>query len=267
MKKLLIPTLALAALVAACNGGGQKMSFQQIDRSESFKLDVPEDMMMDRGGDCYSTATVKLTVPVDVPEDLKNALLDVAFPEDTVSSDWDTAVGKFLGVPADFGQTSSEKVESVPDSAAFLLTKNVEIDTLAVTGGIRTFAVTQSGYLGGAHDYFSKAYVDYDLKGKKVVLPEDVVADSVAVAKMIVDKLVKDNGVASPAELEAKGVVFSVADVKVPANFYPEGDSIVFYYNPYEISSWAQGEIKVALPVAELAQYMTEYGKSLFQKK
>ena len=272
MKKLSLSFLsaaALAVIVAACAGTSKKeLTFKTVNQEASYKLDVPEDLLHGTWKAVYSTNKADLQIPTDIPAELDEALRKAAFPYDSISTDIDTAVKKFIETPADYMQTSVQKVDKVPATtdSILLLTQNVKIDTLNKTDKLITFCVHNEGYLGGAHGYFSKAYVNYDLANSKVVKADTILTDTNAVRDLILKQLAANNNTVVDS-LESKAVVFSVADVKVPANFYFDNDSVVFYYNPYEISSWAQGEIKVAIPTASLQQYFSDYGKKLTEKQ
>lgn len=269
MKKIIAGLLAALILLPACGKKSEESNaaqpaFANIKNEASYKLTVPDEIA--QGRDYYSTAKVDLTVPADSTSEISKRLLAAAFPEDSVSKGFNTAVAKFISTPVDFLQTGAEKISTIPikPENGVLLSKNIVIDTLRQAKDIMTFHIVSQGFTGGAHGYYSAAYVNYNIADNTVVDAGKLFADNNGVRQLILNQLAKDNG-CKIEELESNGVVFSVADVKVPENFYPEGDSLVFYYNPYEISSWAQGEIKVAVPTVALTAYVSDYGKEFLK--
>lgn len=268
MKKTIIALIAAAMVLPSCGGkkntaGPEESGFTTVRKESYFKLAVPDDIAS--GRQYYSTSKVDITVPSDSASALSKTILAAAFPNDSVSEGFRSATERFLSEPVDFIQTSSEKISFIPDKPenSVLLSKNIVIDTIR-TNGILTFHIVNQGYTGGAHGYYSAAYVNYDTTGNCVAETEKLFADREGVRQLILKQLAADNS-CSVEELEENGVVFSVADVKVPENFYPEDGSLVFYYNPYEISSWARGEVRVAIPAKSLAMYASPTGKSFLQ--
>lgn len=269
MKKAIIGLLAALIVLPACGGkekSGESAAenpFTNIKKEASFKLTVPEEIA--QGRVYYSTAKVDLIAPADSTSDLSKRILAAAFPEDSVSKSISEAAAKFLSKPVDFIQTKSTKVDFIPNDPenGVLLSKNVVIDTICSKDMV-TFHIVNQGFTGGAHGYNNAAYVNYNTADSTVVDAGKLFADNNGVRQLILEQIAKNNG-CKVEELEKKSVVFSVADVKVPENFYPDGDSLVFYYNPYEISSWAQGEVKVAIPVTALEAYASDYGKEFLK--
>ena len=266
MKAIIAGLLAAAVLLPACGGKENKAKeteFLTIRKEASFKLTVPEDIA--QGRPYYSTSKVDLTIPADSVSEISRLILSTAFPDDSISQGISAAADRFLSTPVDFVQTGAEKVGFVPDKPEdiVLLSKNIVIDTLC-HNNLTTFHIVSQGYTGGAHGYYSAAYINYDTERGTVVNAENLFADKNGVRHLILESIARKNN-CKIEDLEKNGVVFSTDDVNVPKNFYPEADSLVFYYNPYEISSWAQGEVKVPVSATSLAMYATDYGKNFLK--
>lgn len=276
MKKVVLSFVALATfgmMAVSCTSEEVNVSEKVITSEINHKLVLSEDFAKSNteNVDYYSQSSLKLVVPEKVGEKssevLTKALLNVAFPKDSVSQSWEEAVKVFNETVVDFGNSQlGEVVDSIPEGAR-ILSKSVCIDSLTRNHNLLTFHVVQEGYLGGAHGYYSSAYVNYDAETDKVVVPADLFANIESTRNLILNSMMKKNGLKSVKELETNGVVFDLKDVNVSNNFYPAADSVVFFYNPYEISSWAQGAVEVKVAKADMDTVLTEYGKKLLLKK
>ena len=276
MKKVVLSFVALATfgmMAVSCTSEEVKVSEKVINSEINHKLVLSEDFakLYDEDVEFYSQTSLKLVVPEMVGEKpsevLTRALLNVAFPEDSVSQSWEDAVKVFNESVVDFDNCQlGDVVDSIPEGAR-ILSKTVRMDSLTRSHNLLTFQVVQEGYLGGAHGYYSSAYVNYDAETDKVVAPADLFANIESTRDLILASLVKKNGLKAVKELETNGVVFDLNDVNVSNNFYPATDSLVFFYNPYEISSWAQGAVEVKVAKADMDTVLTDYGKKLLLKK
>lgn len=276
MKKVVLSLVALAAfgmLAVSCATEEVKVSEKVINSEINHKLILSEDFakLFLEDEQFYSQASLKLVVPETVGEKpsevLTRALLNVAFPEDSVSQTWEDAVKVFNESVIDFENcTLGDVVDSIPEGVR-ILSKTVRMDSLTRSHNLLTFQVVQEGYLGGAHGYYSSAYVNYDAETDKIVVPTDLFANIESTRDLILASMVKKNGLKAVKELETNGVVFDLEDVHVSSNFYPAADSVVFFYNPYEISSWAQGAVEVKVAKADMDSVMTDYGKKILLKK
>ncbi len=269
MKNLILTATAASLLVigaASCSTSTGQPEFETLKKEAAFKLEIPDSLKMDSAMQYYSTARAELLVLKDAPA-LDSLLMRFAFPDDSTSNNWNAALAQFASTPIEFLQTKSTPISAAPaaDTTNMILSKTVKCDTIGHLNDLLTFRITHEGYLGGAHGYFSRSFVNYDLRKQAVETADSLFANKVAIRSLIIKQLTADNKLQSPRQLEENAIVFSVADIQVPANFYFEDDNVVFYYNPYEIGSWAQGEVNVKVPFSALRQYLTDYGKQLLQ--
>jgi hypothetical protein len=109
-------------------------------------------------------------------------------------------------------------------------------------------------YSGGAHGNYASAFYCLDVKNKKRLNLGDVVtADTILLQQLLEKNLRKQYHVKSGDQL--KTVLFDNY-LKPNKNFYFNNNGLAFLYNPYEVASYAQGQIIVFIPFSELKGYL-----------
>ncbi|WP_443943721.1 DUF3298 domain-containing protein [Pedobacter sp. AW1-32] len=109
-------------------------------------------------------------------------------------------------------------------------------------------------YSGGAHGNYASLMHCLDVKNKKQLKLDDVVRiDSNALQALLEKNLRKQYNVKAGDQLTT--VLFDNY-LKANDNFYFNTNGIAFLYNPYEVASYAQGQIIVFIPFAELKNYL-----------
>ena len=121
-----------------------------------------------------------------------------------------------------------------------------------------SYAVTSSGYIpGAAHGMYATYYVNYDMTEGKIVTLEDLfTAEGLAsLVGEIRSQAREMRSVLGPTDIDA---------LPSKGNFYLTDDnSIVFAYPPYEVASYAQGEVKIPIPAYLLSTGLTPVGNRL----
>lgn len=122
--------------------------------------------------------------------------------------------------------------------------------------GFTVIDVFRSNYTGGAHgNYFSTMH-NLDVKNQQVLKLSDIIhTDSVTLQKLV-EKYFRQQYNVKPKEKLTK-VLFDKF-LKPSANFFFNKNGLSFIYNPYEIASYAQGQMMVFIPVAALKPYLVE---------
>ena len=106
-------------------------------------------------------------------------------------------------------------------------------------------------YMGGAHGDYGTYAVTYDTRtGQRLRFADIFRPGSEAQLSKILDQAVRRT-LHIPATQPLEENLF-VKTIPVTHNVYLTGGGVVFIYTPYEIASYAQGEIPVFVPMAEL---------------
>lgn len=105
-------------------------------------------------------------------------------------------------------------------------------------------------YTGGAHGNYGSSMYCLDVKNKKQLVLSDIVKiDSNSLQKLLEKNLRKQYNIKVNEELST--VLFDDF-LKPNKNFYFNSKGLAFMYNPYEVASYAQGQIVVFIPFNEL---------------
>jgi hypothetical protein len=110
-------------------------------------------------------------------------------------------------------------------------------------------------YTGGAHGYYASGFGNIDVRGARLWNLSDIVTDTNALRPMLNDaaisyfSLKRGNGMSER---------LLVDEVPTTGNIFISGTGITFVYNPYEIASYADGEIYLFLPYSKLTNLLTE---------
>lgn len=121
-------------------------------------------------------------------------------------------------------------------------------------------------YTGGAHGNYGTGFANLDLKRKKVLSIDDVVTKK-GKEKLpaLLEKYFKiQRGVPQEKTLMEAGLFIDT--IPVNDNFMISPGNIMFNYVPYEIASYADGEIKITIPVSEISDFLKPEIKDLFKE-
>ncbi len=109
-------------------------------------------------------------------------------------------------------------------------------------------------YTGGAHGNYSSLMYCLDVKRKKQMVLSDIVTiDSNSLQKLLEQNLRKQYNIKAGENINK--VLFDDF-LKPNKNFYFNDKGLAFMYNPYEVASYAQGQIVVFIPFNELKSYL-----------
>ncbi|MBZ0202504.1 MAG: RsiV family protein [Ignavibacteria bacterium] len=120
-------------------------------------------------------------------------------------------------------------------------------------------------YTGGAHGNYGTFYTNLDLKRKKILSLDDVLTKK-GIDKMpeLLEKYYKlERNIPSGTSLMESGLF--VDTIRTNDNFLISPGNIMFNYIPYEIASYADGEVTIFVPYEEFSGYVKPEVKELFR--
>ncbi len=120
-------------------------------------------------------------------------------------------------------------------------------------------------YTGGAHGNYGTAYTNLDLKRRKILTLNDVLTKN-GIEKMpaLLEKYYKlERGIPPGTSLMESGLF--VDTIRTNDNFLITPGNIMFNYIPYEISSYADGEVTIFIPYEEFSAYVKPEVRELFR--
>lgn len=119
-----------------------------------------------------------------------------------------------------------------------------------------TFSYSLSSFTGGAHGIQEQHYILLDRNtGKRLKLFDFF--DSTAIYKLtaLADPLFRSEKLIAPSQTyEDAGYWFKDEHFYLNNNFYIHKEGITFCYNPYEVSSYANGSTVITIPAAKIGK-------------
>lgn len=123
------------------------------------------------------------------------------------------------------------------------------IEPLGDTLGVASLAVTESGFLGGAHPNSTTTLANFDLTTGRRLALSDLVLDS---GRDELDRIGERafrrvRKIAHDADLNAAGFWFKDGAFKLNENFAVTPSGLLFFFNAYEVGPYALGATSLRL--------------------
>lgn len=143
------------------------------------------------------------------------------------------------------------KIDTTDEPFSMSYTIATNIDIVSNVNGLLTLAFKEYSYTGGAHGNHGTRLRTYNIKNKKVVTLDDLFKPNYksALNAAIVRSAKRHFNV--PPKGSLKDRIFH-DNVEANDNFMVNGKGILFNYVPYEIASYADGEIQLFVSFEEL---------------
>ena len=124
------------------------------------------------------------------------------------------------------------------------------------------YQINQSEVRGGAHGSYSTNYLNFDPNTGHIIRLNDVFISGYKeeLTKLLLNKLMKDVGVANLEELQEKAYL-QWTDMYPTENFFMGKDGVTFFYNIYEIAPYSSGTTTITLSYEELKSLIKENNK------
>lgn len=274
MKKLLLYSLAALALTG-CGGkkaedGSQSAGNEEISQYRTVRIDVkhklnlPDSLKFDTGARYFSEIDIYMGWPEIIegnePSELQRLILERTFGKEmkgSLAEILEKVKNTPLGYEDEKGVTQTPVVSiPAPDSGVKTSALKIEVFPDYMSSRIHSYYVMHYFYpAGAAHGVTNEYHINYDVKQNKAVTIGQLFTGMDDVKKSIVRELETNR--------KYEGMLLT-DEIPAPENFYVNGYSITFVFNPYEVAAYAAGVVEVQIPAYELAESMTEYGKDLF---
>ena len=111
-------------------------------------------------------------------------------------------------------------------------------------------------YMGGAHGYSSKRYLNFDVQTGQQLDNKALISDEDGFMTFVEKKFREQQDIPADDNINGTGYMFKDDIFALPANIGFEGNDMILTYNPYEVAAYAEGQIKVRIPVEEVKEYL-----------
>lgn len=159
----------------------------------------------------------------------------------------------------DYFQSYREATDGIPNieqTASFDWQKKLSMDVAYNENSILSLRLDKYGYTGGAHGVNITRFRVFDLRKNKPLKLNDLFIKNFddELNLILEKKLRKLNGVLPEEKLIESG--FLVDSIQYNDNFYVNNDGIGFFYNVYEIASYATGTTEIFCSFYELRELL-----------
>lgn len=153
-------------------------------------------------------------------------------------------------------EVDSSIVGVADDGPHYFLNREYEAlgNVLFNQNGYLVLSMYSYAYTGGAHGNYGTRMYCFDVTAQKQLSLQDLLSiDSTTMQRLLEQHYRKQYAVPSSAPLSSR---LFVKKLEPNNNFYFSPKGLGFSYSPYEIASYADGEIKVWIPFADLKPYL-----------
>lgn len=196
----------------------------------------------------------------DILERIQQSFITLYFGENYINKSPQEATNQYvedyLSAYKDLEKDFQSELEKDPQSpvGAWFSYFEMSSDKIAYNkNDLISFTINFENYTGGAHGSHSYQNHVINLKNGAIVLEEDIFIPNFQdeLASIIINKLVEQNNLKDPKELENIGF-FSVEEIVPNSNFLITDEGLTYTFNEYEIAAYAVGAINVFLPYNEI---------------
>ncbi len=178
-------------------------------------------------------------------------------------------IGKiFLRVRDEFFRTYQEDNKEASDSElveyshAYQYSFNQNLEIRDYHKDLLNLCASYYSYSGGAHGMYASSYYVLDLQKKKRVMLNDLFDEKgMKALDKLLEKHYRSKYEVAPNETLEEGGLFENS-IAATENFYITGKGIGFVYHPYEIASYAMGEIEIFIPLKEILPHLKPGAKA-----
>jgi hypothetical protein len=117
-----------------------------------------------------------------------------------------------------------------------------------------------TGYIftGGAHGYSSTRYLNFDAERAKELEKWELFSDLSGFEALAEETFRETHGIQTERPINSTGFMFENNLFALPENIGVEPDGLILLYNPYEIASYADGDILLRIPLDRVKPLLNE---------
>lgn len=270
----ILRNLSIGALCAillnacACSGSSDDVAFEHIVLTDGYSMTGSADAFESEKNMSIG-CQVNILLPTSLYghdiKPLRDSILMAAFDAPTTASIDSARVAVKNYASTISGYTLKDTVlpsETVVANPSFLTRYDGSVNIIGavetITPDILSYALYRSTYIpGNAHGDFYTHYLNVDLNNGKLVALSDI---------FTLEGLKELPQAIATAAHAMRPILGQTEICQLPSsnNYYiTAGGQIVFVYAPYEVASYAQGEIRVPIDIELLSTYFTPYGMEL----
>lgn len=168
---------------------------------------------------------------------------------------------QYINEASNYGKEWELDEEPLSDFSEYYKNIATRIDT--IIGSLMVVSTAHSAYLGGAHGGYYILYDNIDLQTAQIINEKELfkVGYQNALASIIQQIILSRNN--SENEEDHINLLFDLEDIKPNENFFFSKKGLVYVYNEYDITSYADGMTEIVVPYASVINLVKEKYSSL----
>jgi hypothetical protein len=156
----------------------------------------------------------------------------------------------------EYRRENSAIAEKHSDLESFTLnyTSDDVLSVLYNDDGLLVIEDQNTEYTGGMHGNYGSSFSNIDVRDQRLWTITDMIVDTGALRPMINDAAIAYFRLKPGEGMDQRMLV---DEVPPTANVYLSNTGLTFVYNPYEIASYADGQVALFLPYKKLLPFLT----------
>ncbi len=111
-------------------------------------------------------------------------------------------------------------------------------------------------YTGGAHGYGAVLFSNYDAQTGKLLQKKDLIDDLPSFKDFVEEKFRLQYQIPETANINSKGFFFDDDQFVLPENIAVTDKEVILVYNPYEVASYAEGQLRFVFPKESVEKWL-----------
>lgn len=146
-----------------------------------------------------------------------------------------------------FAREALNFTRSFPESAAAYEAK-VEQEIKSRNDKTIVFETSYYLFTGGAHGYGGMRFLNYDAHTGKLLTHSDLISDIPAFTDFVEQKFRTEYQIPEGENINSTRFFFDDDKFVLPENIAVTDQQVILVYNPYEVSSYADGQLRFVFP-------------------
>lgn len=159
--------------------------------------------------------------------------------KDKVKAESDSFYAAYLNDFSEFGQTD------FPLTYQFDLKLNIAFQNEKYV----TIKNDNYDYMGGAHGNYNTLYYVFNAENGQLITINDLVKDTLKLQETAKQQFYKLKNIDANKPINDQGYWFEKNRFSLNNNFGLLKDTLIFTYNPYEITNYAEGQTEIKIPL------------------
>ena len=225
----------------ACAVDSLSYQYKTLKKESKARITADKDTII---------STIGLTYPVFKNPVWNEQVKQLIFNSETEKSNY-ANYDEYLNAFINSSEEANTEEEEYPRSWSQDITVRVEPQFT----GTQTLSLSlfSDSYTGGAHPNSSLIYVNYDVFSRKVIKLSDLINPAMMARLTYIASTIfrKQEGLSPTESLE--NYFFENQKFNLNTNFLITKKGLLFYYNPYEIRSYAEGPMELLVPYSAIS--------------